>query len=176
MFDTHLNDYHRVQVRAAIKADPNIMLDTLSHQLEMPEGAVAVSLSAEMCTVAPAETFEIVWHAMCQWEAVTFIATSPGAIVEVKGRLPTGRFGYGYFNIADPDNPLSGHLRIDELEAICFVSKPFMGLESHSVRFYNAQGALMFAVYVGRIEKQLIPSVVEGFKRLRRAATEWGAP
>jgi heme iron utilization protein len=52
--------------------------------------------------------------------------------------------------------------------AIPCVSKPFMGLESHSVRFYNEKGEAMFAVYVGREGRALIPSVREGFMALRR--------
>ena len=44
-----------------------------------------------------------------------------------------------------------------------------MGLESHSVQFFNAAGTVMFSVYVGRENRQLIPAARESFFALREA-------
>jgi hypothetical protein len=170
MFDDFLTDDIRKAVHTAIEGDSNVLLDRLAEEYGIPEGAVVAALDTEMCAILPAGDFERTWAAMTQWEKVNFIATTPGAIVEVNGRLPKGKHGYGFFNIGADGNPLSGHIKINDLEAICLVSKPFMGLESHSVRFYNQRGELMFAVYVGREGKRLIPSVKEGFMDLRRLA------
>ena len=64
---------------------------------------------------------------------------------------------------------LGGHLKIDDLGHICFLSLPFMGLESHSVQFFNAAGTVLFSVYVGRENRQLIPAARESFFALREA-------
>ena len=64
---------------------------------------------------------------------------------------------------------LGGHLKIDDLGHICFLSLPFMGLESHSVQFFNAAGMVLFSVYVGRENRQLIPAARESFFALREA-------
>jgi hypothetical protein len=172
MYDTYLTDNIREAVRSTVADDPNMMLDQVAVKHDIPEGAAAAALDRDICFTAPAAEFESIWQMMTRWEKVTFIATTPGAIVEIKGKLPQGQFGHGFFNIGETDNPLGGHLKIDQLHAICFVSKPFMGLESHSVRFYNRAGELMFAVYVGRKGKNLIAGVKDQFMSLRRDFAE----
>jgi len=158
MFSEHVNEKNLQAVRAAVADDPNVMLDQLAETTGIPEGAVAVMLEPAMCTALPARAFNLVWSAMTQWEKITFITRTAGAIIEVKGRLPQGESGHGFFNIGEPGNPLGGHIRVDAIETICLVSKPFMGLETHSVRFYGKQGALLFAVYVGRNGTDLVAS------------------
>jgi len=167
MYENHLTPDVIRSVRAAVEVDPGIMLDRLADRLSVPEGVAAVALPRDMCTVFPAVEFERIWIAMTDWQKVTFIAVTPGAIVEFKGRLPQGRLEHGFFNIGEDCHPLAGHLMTHQLKAICFVSKPFMGLESHCVRFYNESGQAMFAVYVGRQGKQVIPTVKESFLALR---------
>ena len=44
-----------------------------------------------------------------------------------------------------------------------------MGLESHSVQFFNTAGTVLFSVYVGRENRQLIPAARESFFALREA-------
>lgn len=44
-----------------------------------------------------------------------------------------------------------------------------MGLESHSIQFFDAAGAVVFSIYVGRENRALIPSVKERFLALRAA-------
>ena len=56
-----------------------------------------------------------------------------------------GRHGGGYFNL-ESGAPLGGHIRSDRATDICFLSLPFMGLESHSVQFFGADGAVLFGV------------------------------
>jgi heme iron utilization protein len=170
MYDAFLTDKNRNRVRSAVAADPGIMLDRLAATLGMPEAAVAEQLEPGMCTTLPAGAFTSVWQDMTQWEKVTLITHTPGAILEVRGRIPPGGFAHGYFNIGDPDNPIAGHIKAEEIQSICLVSKPFLGLESHSVRFYRKSGTLLFSVYAGRNGREPIPSVKEGFMALKQYA------
>lgn len=123
-----------------------------------------------MCTTLPAGAFTSVWQAMIQWEKITLITHTPEAILEIRGRIPPGEFIHGYFNIGDPDNPIAGHIKAEEIQSICLVSKPVMSLESHSVRFYRKSGTLLLAVYVGRNGKEVIPSVKKSFMALKQSA------
>ena len=50
---------------------------------------------------------------------------------------------------------------------MAFLSLPFMGLESHSIQFFDAADAVVFSIYVGRENRALIPSVKERFLALR---------
>lgn len=170
MYDAFLTDKNRRAVRNTVTADPGILLDRLAATLGIPEAAAAELLDPGMCTPLPAGTFESVWQAMTQWEQVTLITHTPGAILEVRGRIPPGEVAHGYFNINDPDNPISGHIKAEEIHSICLVSKPFMGLESYSVRVYRKSGTLLLAVYAGRNGREVIPSVKEGFLALKQFA------
>lgn len=105
---------------------------------------------------------------MASWENATFIMAHLGSVIEIKGKIPEGRHGHGYFNLSGGSG-LGGHLKIDDLGHICFLSLPFMGLESHSVQFFNAAGTVLFSVYVGRENRQLIPAARESFFALREA-------
>lgn len=66
------------------------------------------------------------------------------------------------------ENVVGGHLRADTVTEIAFLSMPFMGLESHSVQFFNAGGKVMFAVYAGREHHRIVPSVRTSFLAMKR--------
>ena len=157
MFTRFLTPQFIADVRQAVDSEPRLMLGELAGRLGVPEGAVAQALPPDMRAFAPASAFDLVWEAMTSWEAVTFITVAPGLVLEFKGALPRGSHGHGMFNLHDEGHPLGGHFMIGRLGAICFLSKPFFGLESHSVQFYDQDGAAMCAVYVGRQGKKAHP-------------------
>ncbi len=146
-------------VLTALEQDPNFMPAFLAKKLGIPEAVVIAALPEEMRAFTSAENFEQIWTEAQKWEKVTFIVSSPGAIVEYKGALPQGKFGHGYFNLMEQDNPLGGHLFVSKLASICFVKKQLFGLESLSLQFFDAEGAQMFAIYTGRENKQIIAEV-----------------
>ena len=167
MFAAHLTPALTADVRQAVQNEPRLMLGDLAGRLGIPEGAVAAALPTDMRRFAGPETFDHVWQAMTTWSGVTFIAVTPGLVLEYKGTLPGGSHGHGMFNLHAEDHPLGGHFFVRRLGAICFLSKPFFGLESHSVQFYDQDGAAMCAVYAGREGRELIPEVREAFMALR---------
>ncbi|WP_306590500.1 heme utilization cystosolic carrier protein HutX [Geothrix sp. 21YS21S-4] len=157
------------QIQATLDQQPGVMLSALAAQLGLPEGDVLPLLPAGMATPAPVEAFEEIWEDLRGWQKATFLAVTPGAVVEVAGPLPRGQKGHGMFNLHEPGNPLGGHLLIERLGAIWFVSKPHFGKESHSVQFYTREGQPMFGVYVGRsADRALLPDVKVRYLNLRR--------
>ena len=45
---------------------------------------------------------------------------------------------------------------------------PFMGLESHSVQFFDADGHVAFSIYAGRgDDKKILPEIRESFFALK---------
>ncbi len=159
------------QVQAIIDDNASAMPGQIAGQLGIPEEMAVRALQDTMRTFVSPDHFDAIWEAMTDWERITFICQTPTAVIEVKGKLPAGKHGHGYFNLTGKDNPLGGHLRVDQLGSICFLEKPFFGLESLSVQFYDTNGAHMFAVYAGREKRELIPSVKEGFYALKRLST-----
>ncbi len=167
MFTTELSPELDSKVKEMIEADPSAMPSMIAAKLQSPEASVVRAFPEEMRTFIDPEKFDNIWEAMTGWERITFICQTPGAVLEVKGTLPKGKHGHGFFNLMEKDNPLGGHLKVSELGAICFLEKPFFGLESLSVQFYDTAGGNMFAVYAGREKKELIPSVKQGYYELK---------
>ena len=169
MFENQLNDEIVSIIRRKVKENPSIMPMTMAQELNISEGAVIQALPLEMRVFAPADDFAIIWKEMSKWEKVTFIARNSGIIAEFSGQLPKGFFGNDMFNLREKDHPLGGHILVEKIKAIFFVSKPIFKLESHSIQFFTSQGAQAFGIYAGRDSKrQLLDSVTQGFMTLHK--------
>ena len=92
---------------------------------------------------------------IAQWGEVTLIVHTDDAIFEFTGAIPAGEVGRGYFNLMQPKG-LHGHLRHERCAAVAFVERPFMGKTSAFVAFVNADGGIMFKVFVGRDETRAL--------------------
>jgi heme iron utilization protein len=156
------------KIRVILAANPSTMPAKIADEVCVTELEVVKAYPEEMSVYATIAHFEVIWEEMAKWEKVTFIASNNGIIAEIKGKLSKGSIGHGYFNLFDKNAPLNGHIRIDELDAIYFISKPFMKMESHSVQFFDKSGNQVFSVYVGRDNKrQLLPEVLTSFMKLK---------
>ncbi len=155
-------------VRERVEKNPSVMTGMLAVELGVKEVEIIRHLPEDMRVEVPAADFEAVWKEMTTWEKITFLNISPGCILEVKGKLPEGAFGHGYFNLHDDNSPIGGHIMHDKLGSIWLVSKPFFKLESHCVLVFDEPGDLMFGVFLGRDDKkQLLEDVKQSFLRLR---------
>lgn len=141
-------------------------LFSLAREFNRTEHEVAQALPSRMCAFAPKNCFISVWESLASWEKATFIVQHEGHVIELAGRIPSGAPGHGYYNLAGGE-ALGGHIRADDIADIAFLSMPFMGLESHSVQFFNAGGHVVFSVYVGRENHRILPSVKEAFLNMK---------
>ena len=153
-------------VSAALMQKKPWMLSSLAREFHVSEKEVARALPGEMCAFTGGENFTRVWEALGTWEKATFIVQHEGHVLEVKCRIPAGRPGHGYYNLMG-DEALGGHIKADAITDIAFLSMPFMGLESHSVQFFNAGGHVVFSVYAGRENHRILPSVKEAFLNMK---------
>ena len=155
-------------VQEKLHEDPGFMPPTLAQSLGVPLGRLLAALPQAMRSFAPGSDAIAIWEAMTEWEKVTFVISSPGAVLEISCRLPKGARGKNMYNLKDKECPLGGHLLMDKVASVCFVSKPTRGRENHSVQFLDAQGGRCFAVYLGRNgRREIIPAVREGFLALK---------
>lgn len=160
---TKLQDF----VHKKVAETPSIMPRSLALKAGVPMLRVIHTLPEHMRLQVPRADFEKIWKTMVQWEKVTFMAETPGMIIEVPCRLCEGIHGHGMYNLMDKSSPLNGHILLDDINEIWLVSKPIFGLESHSVQFFSRVGDLCFSVYLGRNEeREIIPSVKESYLRL----------
>lgn len=121
------------------------------------------ALPASMVTLWSGTEAEALLGQLTRWGSMTTIVESAGCIFEFKGPFPAGRSARGYYNLQG-ESGLHGHLRLDEVETIALLSKPFMGQESHAFVFIARAGRCAFKIYLGRDEKRrLLPQQVNQF-------------
>ncbi|WP_373779049.1 heme utilization cystosolic carrier protein HutX [Glaesserella sp.] len=149
-----------------IKQNPNEMTLEIASRLQQPEGTILMALPDEFVKLFPATRAEEILTEISQWGRFTTIIEKEGCIFEIKDRFPSGIIGHGYYNLnmKDQEGALHGHLKLDNIAHIAFISQPFHSKESYNIAFIAHNGQTIFKVYLGRDDqRQLFPEQVEKF-------------
>jgi putative heme utilization carrier protein HutX len=161
---TALSKLHRVRQELANK--PDDVLEDVAAAHGLPLRSVIECLPARMWKRISGDHFIEIMNNISGWGDITVLFHTRDAIVEFKGPLPSGTPGHGFYNLTGKSG-LSGHLRDANCRAIIFLSRPFMGMDTLSVQFLNADGEAMFKIFVGRDEsRRLNANQVDRFTRL----------
>lgn len=165
MTDTALSsDLDRV--RQELAAKPDGVLEAVAATHRLPLQRVVESLPADMWKRISGTHFIDVMQDIAGWGGIIFIVHSKDAIVEFDGPLPSGTSSHGFYNLKGGTG-LSGHLRDANCCAIVFLRRPFMGTDTLSVQFFNAEGEAMFKIFVGRdASRKLKADQIERFAAL----------
>lgn len=159
-------------VHGALDKDSGVPVSTLAEQLNLTEGEVTFALPSDQVAIAKGSHTESILKLLPEWGPVTTIVHSFGSIFEFKNPFPKGKVSHGYYNIMGKEG-LHGHLLIDAIEHVAFVSKPFRGMESHYIGFFDAKGHCVFKVYVGRDKARvLLSEQVTAFQELKGKLVE----
>ncbi|ADD67602.1 protein of unknown function DUF1008 [Denitrovibrio acetiphilus DSM 12809] len=144
-------------------------------KLNVPERDILKAIPEE-ASYAPVDAFDDIVETVSGWGDIMMIVTNGSVIFEVKGTLPKGKHSHGFFNLHEKGNPVGGHLIADKFDGIYFVSRPFMGKESHSIQIYDQQGDAGIKFYLGRDEKgEIKPEQREKFMELKKRYAECGS-
>jgi len=155
-------------VKQALIDEPGLNLASFAGSHGLTEGEVTLALPTELVTSCSGQQTVPILTQLANWGTLTTITHSCGSIFEFKGDFPKGRLSQGYYNIMGKAG-LHGHLRVDLIEKIAFVSKSFHGMQTHFIGFYNQAGECAFKVYLGRDKKrQLIVDQVTRFHSLQQ--------
>ncbi len=155
-----------MKIKQAIAEKPDGVLETLAAQHGVSFQAV-LECVPDGVTRIDGRHFIDVLSDIANWGDIMFICHSKDAIIEFSGPLPKGEMGHGMYNLHGGPGGLSGHLRPENCTAIFFVSRLFMGMETKSIQFFNAEGETIFKIYVGRDRERKLKAVqVERFERL----------
>jgi hypothetical protein len=126
------------------------------------------NLPPRMVAETSKDNFDDIMEEVTDWGRLTTIVRNGSVIMEISAPFPTGAYGHGYFNLHGGASPISGHIRASRMLGILFVSMPLMGMECHSIQFFDEDGAAMFKLYLGRNEKrEILPDQLEKYRSLR---------
>jgi putative heme utilization carrier protein HutX len=156
------------KVGKVVLENPSQATLAMARELEINEMDVIRNLPEYMVKEVSKDRFDEIIAEVSTWGMLTVIVQNESTILEVKAPFPMGTYGHGYYNLKSKDTPVGGHIKADDLSAIFFLSKPFMGLESHSIQFFNKNGNAMFKLYLGRDEnRQIIQEQKDKFINLK---------
>jgi heme iron utilization protein len=161
MLSTDLAELEKVMAE-----NPGAVIEDVARERKVTARAVIEALPEGMVRSGKGDQFVPVMQDIAEWGDVTLIVHTDDAIFEFSGAVPRGEIGRGYFNLMQPKG-LHGHLRHERCVGVAFVERPFFGKSSAFVAFFNADGGIMFKVFVGRDDKrELKPDQLERFRKL----------
>lgn len=169
----HLSHAEKIErIRQALADKPDGILEMIASEYAVPVQTVIECVPSGLTRV-DGNCFVDVLNDVADWGDITFICHSKDAVVEFSGPFPKGRTGHGMYNLQGGKTGLSGHLRPENCKSIFFVRRPFMGMETLSIQFFNAGGEAIFKIYVGRDEnRRLKAEQIERFDRLENLLSE----
>lgn len=157
------------RLAAALAAKPDGIVEAIARDVGVSPRDVLAALPSGEVVLLAADRFGEVWTALGTWREVLFIVHTDTVVLEVKGTLPTGSEGHGWFNVHG-DSPIGGHIRKEACAAIALVDRPFHGRRSCSVWFLDGNGEAMFKVFVPRdAARALDPDALARFEALMAA-------
>lgn len=155
------------QITDYLAEHPQAITLEIAEHFNQPEGKILTALPEQFVRVFEANRAEEIFMQIAHWGTFTTIIEKCGSIFEIKDRFPEGIVGRGYYNLnmKGEQGTLHGHLKLDQIAQIAFVSLPFRGKESYNIAFIAHNGETIFKVYLGRdTERQLFPEQVKKFK------------
>ncbi len=169
-----LSSEQQIMLRQSLEKNPGQVLEMLAAQNQCSFEDVIRCLPESCIRQTEGSRIVEILQAVAAWdEAVTFIAHTPDAIVEVTGKLPGGKVGRGFYNFDHPetDGGVHGHIYYENCAAIYLLERPFMGKDTCSLNFINRNGGAMFKIFVGRDEVgELKQHQIEAMRKLFEAA------
>lgn len=154
-----------LRIKAAMAETPTAALEDIAKASGTSVAAVLRALPKGEAHCISGAHFVTVMDAFHDWGDMTFIVNTGDVILEAKG-IVKGAMGRGMYNLSG--KAVAGHLKPQACDMIAFVSRKLFGMDTHSIQFYNAEGACLFKIYLGRdADRQIVPDQVTKYHDLR---------
>lgn len=147
-------------------------ISTFARMYGVSDLEVCTAMDDNMRTITNGSYFEEIWKELATWEKATVIIEYKGSAFEISAKISEGVFGHGFYNIMGGASAFEGHIKADNIHTIVFSTLPFMSLESLSVLFFDKSGGLIFSVYAGRENRQIIESIKTSFYQMKEKYAE----
>ena len=156
------------RIKELIKSNAEISTLEISKELQVSEYEVLQNIDEKYAKAVDASSFDTIIEDIATWGKILMIKITPSFVIEIKDHMPIGEYGHGYYNFNSKQSAISGHLKVDDIDKIIFVSKKHRGMLSHSVVFYDQNGEHIFKVFVARNEnRELLSNQVDQFMSLK---------
>lgn len=148
--------------------NPELSSLELAKELNISEYEVLQNMPEERAKAVDASNFDEIIEDISKWGKILMIKVTPTFVIEVKDHMPTGTYGYGYYNFNSENTSIEGHLKVSEMEKIIFITKKTKTRTSYNVTFFDKDGEHMFKVFVTRDKDgEFIQEQVDAFFNLK---------
>jgi putative heme utilization carrier protein HutX len=155
-----------------LAAHPDVIVEEYARESGLTPQKVVHALPSAMRRFTGGSRFIDIMTDVAGWGDVTLIVHTEDGIMEFGGPIPAGQVARGYYNVPGTSG-FHGHLRHERCSEIAFLERPFMGRNSASILFFNADGNIMFKIFVGRdAERNLKADQLEKFRSLADQGSE----
>lgn len=156
------------KIKKLLDENIDISIDQIVQKLSISEYEVLQNIDENIAKAVDAKHFDEIIEDISTWGKILMIKITPSFVIEIKDNMPTGTYGHGYYNFNSKNTSISGHLKVDDIEKIIFVSKKHRGALSHSVVFYDKNGEHIIKIFVARDENmKLLEDQVNRFLSLK---------
>lgn len=145
------SDALRARLASRLATNQDGVIEALAQEHGVTTLEATRMLPAVNCRWTSAAAFNDIFAELTTWGDILFIVHTPNIIFECVGPVPPGTTGRGFFNLGGK-GPIGGHIRAERCAAIAFVTRPFMGLDTRSIQFFDTAGDAMFKIFVRRRE------------------------
>lgn len=133
-----------------LKTQPDGVLEPLAQLYNLSLVQVVSCLPQHHWTRLRAHCFDEVMESLPELGTLTTIVHTADGVFEFVGQFPTGSHAHGFFNL-NGESGMTGHLRPERCGAqIIYLERPFMGLPTAGLLFFNPEGGCAFKVFIRR--------------------------
>jgi putative heme utilization carrier protein HutX len=156
-------------IQKILDQNPKITTLEISKKLSVSEYVILQNIDENLAKAVDAKNFDAIIEDVATWGKILMIKITPSFVIEIKDYMPTGTYGHGYYNFDSKNSSISGHLKVNDIDKIIFVSKEHNGMVSHSIVFYDRDGEHILKVFVARDEnRELLLGQVKKFFALKK--------
>ncbi|KGQ71108.1 heme utilization carrier protein [Chelonobacter oris] len=153
------------QLQQKLQQEQPMVLEAFAEQYQVTLHDI---LSALGCKMIAGEHIDRIWHEITEWDTMTLIVHTTDGIWEWSGKLPSGTYRHGYFNLRAKSG-LSGHIKFANCARIAFLKREFMGSDTACVIFLNQRGNAICKIFVGRdSHRRLLADQLAHFEHMQQ--------
>jgi len=156
-----------VHATAKLGMSPEGTLEQLAKEQGVTTIDVVRNLLPDHRTIVAGGHLPHIMREVSSWGEILLVIHTPDVVLEWPTQIPTGTASDGYFRFPG-DTPIGGNIRWENCQHVAFICRPFLDRASRSIQFFNADGEVMFKIFVMRDgQRNLVPEQVEKFEALR---------
>lgn len=162
------NEELKLKAKEYLAENKSGILNALIEEFNVNALQVVHALPYEVCGMANPDSFELIWKEICSWEKAVLHIAHLENYFAFEGKFAQGKQGHGYYNLTYNDgSPIAGHLKIDALACIAFLTLKSHQSEAKYLAFINKEGEITYTIHVPKKDVTMLESISKSFENMK---------